>query len=203
MTKSTISGEEKAWDMLAMSRPEEVCAAATVSYDKASMKYRLISFGTDFVVSVTDKRISSAAPGSEALLAKLGYFFRYSVLWYLVSAKNIDCTGRLVRLEQIKGGDIFAKGTHMLPLDVVARKYSKDKDGFIRKGMNLGGERVKFGDASVRLYPLPRIPVTLTLWLEDEEFPARTDLLFDSTCEFHLATDILWSVAMISVLIME
>jgi hypothetical protein len=40
------------------------------------------------------------------------------------------------------------------------------------------------------------------LWLEDDEFPARLDLLFDSTCAMHLPTDIIWSIAMMSVLIM-
>jgi hypothetical protein len=202
MTEPTMSGEDKAWKMLSMLKPDEVCATAAVSYEAASMRFRVCSFGMDFIVSVTDKRISSTSQGSEVLLGKLGYFFRLSVLWYLVSAKNIACTGRLVTLEHIKGGDIFTKGSHILPLDVVARKYGKDKEGFILKGASLGGEIMKYGDASVRLYPLPRVPVTLTLWLEDEEFPARTDLLFDSTCDMQLPTDILWSIAMMSVLVM-
>jgi hypothetical protein len=48
---------------------------------------------------------------------------------------------------------------------------------------------------------MPRIPVTLILWLSDEEFPARADLLFDSTCEIHLPLDILWSIAMMTILV--
>jgi hypothetical protein len=61
---------------------------------------------------------------------------------------------------------------------------------------------VKAGDASIKLFPLPRIPVVLTLWLEDEEFPAGADLFFDSTCDLQLPTDIIWSIAMMSILIM-
>ena len=61
---------------------------------------------------------------------------------------------------------------------------------------------MKYGDASLQLLPLPRIPISLTLWLEDDEFPARVDIMFDSTCELQLPTDIIWSVAMMSALVM-
>jgi hypothetical protein len=195
-------GEDKAWELLSALTPKDVCANASVSYDSASTSYCVASFGMDFIVGLQNRTISSAAPESEALLGKLGYLLRLSVLWYLVNAKDIACTGRPVKLEHIKGGDIFTKGSHVLPLDVVARKYGKDKESFIRKGMGLGGQLMQYGDASLRLYPLPRIPAVLTLWLEDEEFPARADLFFDSTCEMQLPTDVIWSIAMMSVLVM-
>ena len=46
------------------------------------------------------------------------------------------------------------------------------------------------------------MPITLIFWQEDEEFPARSYLLFDETCEQHLPPDILWSVAMMCALVM-
>jgi hypothetical protein len=107
-----------------------------------------------------------------------------------------------VKLERIPGGDIFTRGSHVLPLDSVAKRYGKDPEEFMGKGKRLEGEPVKMGDVSIQLLPLPRVPVILSLWREDEEFPARVDLFFDSTCELQLPTDIIWSVAMMSVLIM-
>jgi len=47
------------------------------------------------------------------------------------------------------------------------------------------------------------VPVTIILWVEDDEFPARADMFFDATCEQHLPTDVIWSTAMTSVLIMS
>jgi len=201
MAESVISGEEKAWEILMGLRPKDVCVTAAVDYETAYSRYIIESFGMDFIVSPREKKISSTSPRSDVLLGRLGHFFRLSILWYLVSAKNISCTGRPVKLEHIRGGDIFTIGSHRLPLDTTAKKYGKDKEGFIEKGKSLGGMIEQFGDVSIRLHPLPRIPVILALWLEDEEFPARADLLFDSTCEIHLPTDIIWSIAMISVLI--
>lgn len=202
MAEGDNPGEEKAWEILAAMNPAEVCRAADVSYDVASESYRIRSFGIGFSLSVKEKMISSVDPGSGPLLQRLGYFFRLSVLWYLANAKDIACTGRPVKLEHLKGGDFFARGSHVLPLDAIANKYGKDKEGFIQRGVMFDGKIVKTGDAALRFSPLPRIPATLTLWLEDDEFPARADLLFDSTCELQIPLDIIWSVAMMSVLIM-
>ncbi len=75
--------------------------------------------------------------------------------------------------------------------------------GFIERGLRFGAEIVQYGDAAVRLFPLPRVPVTIILWLEDEEFPARANLLFDSTVDYQISlSDIVWSIAMMSTLVM-
>jgi hypothetical protein len=156
----------------------------------------------DCIVSLPDRSITSESTGSDVLLQRLGAFFRLSILWYLTRAREIPCTGRLVRLQQVKGGDIFSRGSHVLPLDRVALRYGKDPTAFLERGKAFGGEGVNLADAAVRLHPFPRIPVVVTLWLEDAEFPARADILLDSTCELHLPTDILWSIAMMSLLIL-
>jgi len=202
MAEVTNPGEDKAWALLSTLNPEEVCKSAAVLYDAASLSYIIRSFGMDFSISVRDRVITSTAPGSEVFLQKLGYFFRLAVLWYMVYSKNFPCTGRLVKLDSIKGGDIFTKGSHVLPLDKIAEKYGKDRKTFLKKGESLDCKPMKFGDVSIQLSPLPNVPVVLLLWLEDEEFPARADLLFDSTCDLQLPTDILWSIAMMSVLAM-
>jgi len=196
------SGENKAWGILETLNPEDVCRNASVAFDRESGCYLVKSYGMDFAVSLPDKRITSQSTGSDVLLQRLGAFFRLSILWYLTRAKEIPCSGRLVRLQQVKGGDIFSRGSHVLPLEKVALKYGRNRTGFLEKGKMLGGEEVKLADAAVRLHPFPRIPAVVTLWLEDAEFPARADILLDSTCDRHLPTDILWSIAMMSLLIL-
>ncbi len=202
MATVSAAGENRAWEILGTLKPEDVCRAASVTFDGASGAYVVPSFGMDFTVSPKDRAISSEAAGSAVLLTRLGDFFRLSMLWYLVSAKDIPCTGRPVKLQQVRGGEIFTKGSHILPLEKVAQKYGNNKDGFLQKGLNLGGESITLADAALRLFPFPRVPVVMTLWTDDEEFPARADLLFDSTCDLQLPTDIIWSIAMMSVLIM-
>jgi len=196
------SGEDKAWQILRELTPEQVCRKAMVKYDAVSGAYLLKSFGMDIYVDPGKARIHSDAPEAGLLLDRLGYFSKLSILFYLTSAMDIPLSGRLVQPANLRGGQIFFRGTHVLPLDKVALKYGSDAKSFIKRGADLGGAQMSYGDASLQLFPFPRIPVVIILWLEDEEFPARADLLFDSTCEFHLALDILWSTAMKSLLIM-
>jgi hypothetical protein len=196
------SGEEKAWHVLRELNPEDVCRNAMVNYDAATGAYLLKSFGMEISVDPGKKVIFSQAPDAGLLLDRLGYFSRLSILIYLTSAKNIPLSGRLVQPVNLKGGQVFFRGTHVLPLDKLAVKYGSNAKSFLERGKELGGAQMDYGDASLQLFPFPRIPVVIILWLADEEFPARADFLFDTTCEFHLALDILWSTAMKSLLIL-
>jgi len=196
------SGEEKAWEILRGLDPSAVIANGKVSYDQAGGVYRVKSFGSDFLVDPKERIIRSSDEPGESILRKFGYFAVHSCLWYLVHAKGIPLTGRLVRPSDLNGGDLFFRGSHTLPLESLSGRYGQDSGTFLRKGSEFGGEPGDYGDASVRLFSLPRIPVTIVLWLEDEEFPARADLMFDSSAGLQLPIDVLWSLAMLSIMVM-
>jgi hypothetical protein len=199
----TVWGEAKAWDALAVLRPKDVCVDAGVSFDEASLAYRILCFGIEFIVTPGTRTIMSIDPRAAVFLDRYKDFFRLSVLWYLTSAKNIPPTSRLIRPIDVKGGQRFFAGTHVLPLDRIEERFGKDKIPFVERGLQFGAEIFRAGDAAIRLYPLPRVPVTIILWLQDEEYPARVTLFFDSTVDFQLSlSDIVWSVAMLSALVM-
>lgn len=193
-------GEEKAWAMLEALDPDEVCPKTKTTYEKGM--YVLNSFGSNFLITPNKRCIKSTNNNSENILKKSNYFFNISALHYLVYAKNTPLSGKLIKPENLKGGDNFFRGTHQFPLNDLAEKYGTDKPGFIEKSKTLNGKPTNYGDVSIELLPLPYIPVTLILWLADKEFPARADLLFDSSVEQHLPLDIIWSTAMLSILVM-
>lgn len=194
------AGEDKVWENLAGLDPDEVCARTDAVFDAAQGLYLLKSFGKDFSVSPGERKIESHSPGGEIFLQRLGYFFRLSVLGYLTIARNVAPTGRLVNPVNMKSGQLFFRGSHILPLDAVAEKYGGAREGFLERGNELGGERLGYGDASLKFLPLPRVSVVSILWTADDEFPARADLLFDSSCEIQMPVDVIWSIAMLSTL---
>jgi len=195
-------GEEKAWEILSGLDPSIVCRNASAAYDKANSYYLLRSFCYDFIVKPKERTIFNSSLQGDILLKKYPYFFIHACLWHLIHAKDIPLTMRLVKPADVKGGDLFFRGSHILPLDGLAKRYGEDRQSFLKKGDELCAEVLNYGDASVRLQPVPKIPVTLILWLKDEEFPARADLLFDSSCELQVPIDIIWSIAMMSILAM-
>lgn len=198
----TFSGEQKAWELLAQAVPQEICNNALVDFDYSSKVYKVKSFGVEFFVSPEKREVlSDTAIGNELLRIK-EYFFELSIVWYLVSAKDVKISGKWVKPEDIQGGQIFSLGSHKLPLDRLALKYARNSKDFIEKAKMFGGISCNYGDACVLLFPFPKIPIQLLLWLEDDEFPPRVDLMLDSTCDIHLPTDVVWSITTTTVLIM-
>jgi hypothetical protein len=199
----TVWGEAKAWEILAGLRPNDVCSGARAAYDEAARAYTIKAFGIDFTVALDARTITSKDPKAGLFLERYKDFFRLAVLWYMTSAKDIPATGRLIRPLDVKGGQRFFSGTHVLPLDRIEERFGRDKVAFIEQGLKFGAEIARYGDAAVRLYPLPRVPVTIILWLQDEEYPSRVTLFFDSTVDFQLSlSDIVWSVSMMATLVM-
>jgi hypothetical protein len=198
------NGEEKAWGLVCGLPRAEVCRATGAAFDEKAGAYLLRSYGREFHVNPCDMLIASADGRGDLFLGKLKDFFRLAVLWYMSNAKEIPPTGRLLKPTDVKGGHRFTVGTHVLPLEAIAQRFGRDREGFLRLGRFWGAEELPgMADAALRFHPLPRVPVTLLLWLEDEEFPPRVDLFFDSTCEFQLAlSDVIWAVAMMTCVVM-
>ncbi|HAM51298.1 MAG TPA: hypothetical protein DCP92_11650 [Nitrospiraceae bacterium] len=195
-------GEEKAWESLGKLNPDDVCVRTDATFDASSGLYTIKSFGKDIFISHRERKIFSHSPNSDVLLQRLGYFFNFSVLCYLTMAKDMSLTGRLLKPANMKSGQLFFRGSHVLPLDKIAQRFGNDTDSFLKRGEYVCGERLTYGDASLRLLPLPRVPAILILWSADEEFLPRADLLFDSSVEIQLPIDVIWSIAMLSVLVM-
>ena len=202
MPGNILSGDQLAWALVAENEPGTICKQADVQYDFVGNKFIMRSFGQEVVVDVSNFTLSSPTPIGERLLHRMDYFFDLACLWYMGKAKNKPLYGKLVSPASLSGGEIFQKGTHVLPLDQIASRYGNDLEGFYKKGLELGGQPLEHGDAALLLHPFPRVPVTMILWAPDEEFPARADMFFDVTCEQHLPTDVIWSTAMTTVLIM-
>jgi len=202
MGRPLEAGERRGWELLAARPRNEVAAAALVALDPAASSFTIRSFGMDVVLSLRDRTIDGCTAESRSLVARLGDLYRLSLLWYLATAKDIPCTGRMVKLQDLPGGDIFARGSHVMPLDEIASRYGSSREAFLERGSALGGTAVQIADAGLLLHPLPRAPVTLCLWLADDEFPARADLFLDSTCSLQAPTDVLWSVALLTVQVM-
>ena len=197
-----LSGEEQTWEELISLDYMNVCRNSKADFDKSSNHYILPMFNVSIFISPTDRRIWGNSKLADFLLDRFAHYSRLSALWYLIKSKDIPLSNTIIPPREINGGLMFEKGSHILPLDKLAQKYGNNIEGFFQRSTAFGSEQLNYGDASVRLFPFPRIPVILIMWCNNEEFPSRSDLLFDTTCSRHLPTDILWSIAMLSILAM-
>jgi hypothetical protein len=192
-------GEEKAWDILLDLDAKDVTTNAQASFNSYDSTYALTCFGQDIRISLKDRMIFSKSRLGTLLVTSLGDYSRLSILRYLIHAIDLPLSGQLVRPSDLPGGDVFTKGTHILPLDKAAAYFSNHYNEFMIAGKSLGGTQADYGDMSLNILPFPRVPVVLIVWLGDEEFPSTASLLFDSSCVSHLPPDIIWSTSMMAV----
>ncbi len=179
---------------------EEVCRKADA---------RFVASEESYVLSCLARKSSSALPGAEygqappldqSSSASCGIFGACDPLLPCRSTRHLPVR-QIDAAVGPEGRADLATGSHVLPLDELDQKYGNNVDGFLEREESSAAD-AGLGDAPLRLLPFPRVPVVLVLWRECEEFRARADLLFDSTCERHLPQDIIWATAMLSVLIM-
>jgi hypothetical protein len=192
-------GEKEAWDILSDIDSEDIKTNAKALFNFHTSTYELKCFGQDICISLTDQNIFSKSSIGKLLVNELGEYSRLSILRYLIHAIDLPLSGKLVRPSDLSGGDIFVRGTHVLPLNKIAADFENNYNEFLSIGKRLGGSQLDYGDISLQLLPFPRMPVVLIVWSGDEEFPPKSSLLFDSSCVSHLSTDIIWSTAMMTV----
>ena len=194
------TGTDKAWDLLLEREPSHVCRDALCRHDPERGCYTLVSMGMEFHLFPATRSMTGSGNEAGELHRRLGLYLEHCLVWYLASARGAGRTGRLVRPSSLRGGHhFFTQGTHVLPLDELASMYGSDAYAFMDRGLGLGGARADYADAAVELLPLPRVPVMLLLWLGDREYPARADLLFDSSADHQAPLDVLWAAAMLAV----
>ena len=195
-------GEEKAWDILSDLNARDVAINAKAFFNSYDSTYSLICFGQDISISLRDRAISSKSRTGKFFVNDLGDYSRLSILRYLIHAKDLPLSGHLVRPADLQGGDIFVKGSHILPLERAASYFSNCNNEFLNVGRSLGGTQHHYGDFSLNIFPFPQVPVVLILWLGDEEFPSTASLLLDSSCASFLPPDIIWSISMMAIAMM-
>ncbi len=121
----------------------------------------------------------------------VGYLEQLCMLAYLIKAQDIPLGDSLVKVEQLPGGDFFFRGIHALPTGELAEALGEEPALLLKAGQALGGRHCEYGDASIEVYLLPRLPVTVIIWAGDEEFPSRASILFDRTAADQIALDAL------------
>jgi hypothetical protein len=176
---------------LAKQDPADVCRRAGCTYDEAAGTYGLTVWGRKYAVNTRKGRIFCANPDQEPLHP----YFDLFVVHYLLSAREIPPAGQWISEKDIPGGTTFFRGPHEIPANLIASRFDGDIQGFTRRCAQYGGTRLALADAAFSFVITPRVPVAVLLWQGDEEFPAEAKLLYDATIVRHLASDIVYALA--------
>ncbi len=121
-------------------------------------------------------------------------FIAALILHYLLGAKDVEESGRLLTFRELEGGDVYYQAFYRRAIKPLADEIGPTPALLFERARRVGGERLDLGDASVRIHVFARVPVVIVVWAGDEEVPSSANILFDSTAGHHLHTEDLAAV---------
>lgn len=111
------------------------------------------------------------------------------LLYYLVTADGAPLTGRWVSFADLPDGRTYNAAFQGYSGDKIVKSFGLDLDGFKSACLKAGGKPVEVGSVSFAFQALPRVPLMLTYWLGDEDFPSSCKILFDESASHYLPID--------------
>jgi Domain of unknown function (DUF3786) len=180
---------EGLWEQLEKLDAAETARRAKCQYLTNPQRYVIRLLNTDFVVTLSGKSIQSACP--DAPRRPADFLEQLCLLAYLINARDVPLANKLCKAETLPGGQFFFRGLHSLPTDKLQIAFGDRPESLYDVSRSLGAEPCEYGDASVRLNVLPRVPLTIIIWGRSEEFDARASVLFDKSAADQMPLDAL------------
>lgn len=187
---------EGLWERVLGLEREQTAQRAKCQYLRNPGRYIITLLNSRYVVNLSNREIFclDAEPARAA-----EFLEQLCLLAYLINAQDVPISNRLVRAEALPGGQFFFRGLHGLPTQKLEQAFGDYPEILYRIAEPFGAKKCEFGDASIELNVLPRVPVTIVVWRKDEEFEARASILFDQSAASQLPLDALSAVVNLTV----
>jgi hypothetical protein len=188
---------EKLWQKLVMLDPQNTAQRSKCQFISDPNRYVLTFLNSQYSVNIDNKLIISLNPAAASGCP--GYLEQLCLLTYLIHARDMAPSGRLVRPQALPDGEFFFRGSHALPTTRLQEVCGAEPALLIRAAGKLAAVKSNYGDASITLQALPQVPLTFIVWASDDEFPARASVLFDETAAEQLPLDALLATVKLAV----
>ena len=168
-------------DRLTGRDPQDVALQSGIPYDRANGAFTWESFGQLVFVSGADWSIRGT----------LGNWHSLTILHYLEMADGTMITGELISFGQqqdglARGGD-FDRRCESILGRVLGSLTIREAEERCRR---LGGKiTASNADVCCVFTPMPRYPVTLKLWLADDDLDGSARLFLDKSCDHYLTIE--------------
>jgi hypothetical protein len=190
---------EGLWQQLVALDGRETAQRAVCRYTTEPAGYVITLLNTEYEVSLCDKQVSSTPQGSEPVPKAAEFLEELCILAYLINARDLPLAGKLVKAQDLPSGQFFFRGLHSLPTDKLEKAFGHRPEALLGIAEQFDAEKCEFGDASIQLSVLPRVPITIIIWRQCEQFGTRASILFDQTAAAHMPLDALWAAVNLAV----
>lgn len=119
----------------------------------------------------------------------LGLLDQGLLAYYLSITDGTAPAGRWISFTELPDGRFYTRAFQGYTGQVLLRSFSDEIERFRQAALACQGKPDDLGDAAYAFKALPHVPILAVLWLGDEDFPSRYQILFDANIPHHLTTD--------------
>ena len=114
---------------------------------------------------------------------------RIVILQYLTEVCGVPPNGNWISYRELPWGNNHYASFKLEAMDPLAKRFANSPTEFELACQKLGGKKLAMGDSAFSIPVFPRLHLAFILWVADEEWPARANILFDATASMHLNTE--------------
>jgi hypothetical protein len=180
---------EGLWEQLISLDQKQASKRAKCQFLTDPDRHIITMLNTEYVVNLSNREITSNQPEGDPAPAE--FLEQLCLLAYLINAKDLPIANKLTKIETLPGGQFFFRGVHGLPIEKLEKAFGDHPECLYWIIEQLNAKQCEYGDASIELLVLPRLPITIVIWGPCDEFPPRVSILCDKTAGEHLPLDAL------------
>ena len=167
----------------AQGNPKTMAELSCAEYDQEKKEFQLMYFNTPYRITYPEGMIDcpqdpTPLPQEEQAL----------MLQYLTQATGTELTGNWISYAELPNGMFHYRPFQTEAVVPLAETFGGQPEKLLQLAHTLGGREIEIGDVGIVIPVFPRLPVAVILWTADEEFPARANMVFDSSAPGYLST---------------
>jgi hypothetical protein len=175
---------------LKKTHPETLCDKGRCIYLADKQQYSINIWGNRYLIDPANEKIEHFS----AIGPPPHEYFALFAIYYLLRVKDIHLREEWVSEKDLPGGSTFFRGPHLIPTDLISRRFGNDLEGFKTWCEKLGGSPIDMADAAYRFSITAEIPVAVLYWIGDDDFPAEAKVLYDRSVTEIFTLDILFAL---------
>jgi len=113
------------------------------------------------------------------------------ILQHLLLADGAPLENTWVSLRNLPHGAFYEQAFQSYSGNLLVKSFHGDVEAFRATARGLGGEQVEMGDAALRFWAFPRLPLAVVCWSGGGEFPDSAQVLFDNSASHYHHLEIL------------
>jgi hypothetical protein len=163
---------------------EQQCHRCGARFLKAEKKISLDYLHRTYLIGYPEAEATLLDAGQQVTLVD-----KILLLHYVTLAKGTPLSGELISFKEVTEAAGYFPTFYQRAVKPLVTYFGDEPEKLLETAESIGGSKADFGDVSVTIPALNRIPLTLVLWKGDAEFSPEGNIMFDRTITDYLPTE--------------